>query len=312
MKKSKGITIFEPKPFQNVGPEFKVVGIVSKSWLEGPWEGHTDDRLFIDYIDIDGQAFMCTTLFVQKNFFLKFFKKYFFGQLEKFNSSNVSFIERSQGRITLKIAGHKDKEHAIYIPLAIKEFEPENGVDPSIAERHPRIGEIVTQYEQDLQTYYAEKVKIDEARKEKNGGKEPGYLHGPDGIGIAHDIFQILDESDECFEEYEYSEDDDREKALDEKFAAAIKWRGPLVRGLISQFGEFELRTYSDDHDQHFHVIHKGKRINARFSFPGIQLISYKNSRNTITSKQESRIRAYCQRPEIHQRLENWFQRRGV
>ena len=102
-----------------------------------------------------------------------------------------------------------------------------------------------------------------------------------------------------------------RERELKEKYKEALEWKGPLLTGIVSKFGGFELRVYSDDHDSHFHVIHRGKGIDARFSFPDIQLMSYKNSKTTIGSKLEKKIHDLCLQPEVFKKFEQEFAKRN-
>ena len=67
---------------------------------------------------------------------------------------------------------------------------------------------------------------------------------------------------------------------------------------------------YSNDHDRHFHVIHKEKGINARFSFPEIELINYKNTRTSINSKEKKAITNFFKDQTNFNKLEKEFQRR--
>ena len=294
--------VTSPKPFQEIGAEFNLIGSISKSLLITSF-GAVDMRLFTEYIDIDGKTFMGGTIFVRElpKFIQLFSDKCVFGQVEKFTWANVGFIEKSQGRITLKIDGH-ERVKPIYIPLIVKEFEPKEGVSPEIEAKHKRVGVMIQQYEQDLRDSYKKLEEIHASRKLKNGNIEEQYLYGQN-INIASDILKILEESEEKFTEYTYSDEDRQELELEEKYKDALNWRGPLVRGLVSQFGGFELRVYSDDHGKHFHVIHKGKGIDARFSFPDMQLINYKNTKVTIGSKAEKKIREYCLQPEIFEKF---------
>lgn len=306
----KSVIVTSPKPFQEIGAEFNLIGSVPESLLLTSF-GVVDMRLFTEYIDIDGKTFMGGTIFVRKlpRLFSFLSKRCIFGQVEKFSWVNVGFIERSQGRITLKISGH-EKVEPIYIPLVVKEFDPENGASAAVVEKHRRVGETIEKYKRDLKDYYAALTEINASRKAKDGGKDPQYLYGKN-VGIASQILKILNDSEEKFEEYEYSEEDKRERDLEEKYKDALQWRGPLFKGIVSQFGGFELRVYSDDHDKHFHVIHRGRGINARFSFPEMRLINYKNSKSTIGSKEERQIRELCLKPEIFQKFEKEFQKRA-
>jgi hypothetical protein len=304
------IRITSPKPFQNVGATFVISGKVPLSWLKTSY-GFSRD-ISLELIDIKAKTILGSNVSVGRITFLSKILGYVsFIEAFQFNQFNVGFIKESQGRMTIKLSGQNEKEQSIFIPIIVKELEPEEGVDQKIMERHGKIGETIRQYEQDLKNYYRELTEIEASRKVKNDDKELHYLHGQN-VGIASEILKNLNDTEGKFDQYAYSEEDLRERELEERYKDAIEWRGPLLRGIVSQFGGFELRVYSDDHDKHFHVIHKEKGINARFSFPEIQLINYKNSNNTISSKQERKIREYCLQPEISAKFDQEFKKRLV
>lgn len=124
------------------------------------------------------------------------------------------------------------------------------------------------------------------------------------------EVFEILEKSSETFEPFDESYEDKQEKALKEKYKEAIKRRGPFFRGLVGTMDGFDFRVYSGDHEpKHFHVIHKGRGIDARFSFPDIELISYKGLSSTIGSKESKKIRELFKIPENFKRLSSEFQR---
>ena len=302
------IRITSPKPFQNVGATFVISGKVPLSWLKTSY-GFSRD-ISLELIDIKAQTILGSNVSVGRITLLSKILGYVsFKEVFQFNQLNVGFIKDSQGRMTIKLSGQNEKEQSIFIPIIVKELEPEEGVDQKILERHGKIGETIKQYENDLKDYYKGLAEIAASRKTKNDNKELHYLHGQN-VGIAAEILKILDDTEGEFDQYTYSEEDQRERELGEKYKDAIEWRGPLLRGIISQFGGFELRVYSDDHDKHFHIIHKEKGVNARFSFPEIQLINYKSSGNTISSKQEKKIREYCLQPEIFAKFDQEFKKR--
>jgi len=310
---SKNIHIIEPRPYAKIGATFKVRGIVPLSWLKTEWGWYRGD-LSIEFIDSDGQTFIGTGIPLPEIGWLsRLMGSVFFEKTFQFDWINVGFLERSQGRINIKITGENREDHCIFIPLIVDEFEPEEGVNPEIVFRHSRMEEIITQYEEDLRNYNAASQEIEKRRNVKDGLSKEGpwdsYLFGP-AASTAHGIWQILEESNDEFSEYLYSEEDTMERELEERYKDALRWRGPLLRGIVSKIGPFELRVFSDDHGRHFHVIHRDKRINARFSFPEIRLMNYKGSQNTISSKQEKRIREYCLTPEIFRKFEEEFAKR--
>lgn len=302
------IVVEHPTPYQYIGAKFDISGWVSLSLFETVWGG-LDWRMFVDYVGLDAKNFMGTAPEPYLDDTNMNGENVHFSLPCELHYLNTTFIKNSHGRITLKIGGPNEKIEPVYLPLIVKEFGTAETANPEILERHSKVGDIITQYEQDLKNYYKEFNEIEVIRKAKNDNKDPQYLHGQN-VDIASGIQGILNNSDESFDEYAYSNEDKREQEIEEKYKDALEWRGPLAYGIVSKFVGFELRVYSDDHDNHFHVIHKGKGINARFSFPELQLINYKMSFNTISSKQEKDIREFCLRPEIFAKFEQEFGKR--
>jgi hypothetical protein len=304
------ISVFEPKPFSEVGAEFQISGWVPLSWLKSEHALGFWNDVLLDLIDIKGQTISGSSIYIPRvGLLARILRGLAFSSKFQFSQFNVEFIKASQGRMTIKLAGRGGKEQRLYIPIVVKELEPEGGPDPEVVLKHKNIGKMIEQYESDLEIYNAELQKIDLSRKAKNDGKTPQYIIGPNA-SIAFDILKILEETDDQFDEYTYSEEDRREKELETRYKDALEWRGPLFRGLVSQINGFELRVNSGDHNPpHFHVIYSGKGIDARFSFPDIRLMSYKKGRTTISSKQERLIREHCLRPEVFRRFEMEFQK---
>jgi len=303
------ISLIQPKLYQEVGAKFIIAGWVPKDWLR--FGKRIDYRISLEFYGIDAQVFMGSSI----NFYphlpgwlLKLKKRIYFQDIAGFTWTNIPFLEKSQGCINIRLDGC-DKEQTLFIPLIVKQFVPKNGISQEIKDKHGRIGEIVKQYEKDLENYNKGIAEIMASRKAKDNNEDPRYLCGPNAF-FSSEILKIIESSDDNFREYAYSEEDKRERGLNEKYKDALEWRGPLLRGIVSQFNGFELRVHSDDHGKHFHIIHKGKGINARFSFPEMHLVSYVNSRNTIGSKLEKSIREFCLQPEIFKKFEEEFQKR--
>lgn len=289
------IEIIRPKPYERVGAEFVLSGRIPKSFLKTSW-GSMDYRILGGFLDINGFEFASTvTAYVQHNLFSIFKKKLYFSTTAQFSQFNVPFIEKSHGRIALKLSGHEES-HVYFLPLIVNGFEPEGGVSPEIEKEHKNIGKKVLQYETDLKNYNKELAEI---RK--------GIVYDKK---ILERIFEILDNPENNFSAFSESEEDKQEKALEEKYKDAIEWRGPLLRGIVGRMEGFEFRVYSGDHDpRHFHVIHKGRGIDARFSFPQIELISYKGRSNAIGNKESNRIREFFRATENFQKLDGEFQK---
>ena len=257
---------------------------------------------------------MGTSVDVQVDWLSKFRKKLKFHTTVQFNQFNAGFISKSQGRIVIKLSGQKEDSQSIYIPLIVKELEPETGVDNEILNKHGKIGNIVIQYKEDLKHYYKELAEIAKSREAKDNiyeDKKSNTFSYIQDWNITGGILDIFEHAGDSFSEYLYSDEDKRESVLEEKYKDAIQWRGPLLKGLVGSINGFEFRVYSNDHDKHFHVIHKGRGVNARFSFPEVKLLNYKNSINTIGNKEVDKIVAFFQNTENFRKLEAEFQKRG-
>lgn len=306
--------MIRPKPYEEISGSFVVEGWVPKTWLNMGF-GIIDNRVFLDFIDIDGLTFTTANAEVisDKSWLSRFRKKSRFHAVVQFNQFNVHFIARSQGRITIKLSGHK-KDRQLFIPIIVKNSNPNFKPNPEIVSKHGKIGKMILQYEKDLKKYDKIIEKIKERRLRKGGltkDEESIYRYGRN-LELAQELLGILEQSENGLnEEYPFIEEDLEEKKLKEKYKDAIKWRGPFFHGLIAKMDGYEIRTYSNDHGNHFHIIHNEKRINARFSFPNIELINYKNIRNSIDRKTIDKIVTFLQKPENFKKLEEEFQKRN-
>ncbi|MFA6304188.1 MAG: hypothetical protein WCV73_03670 [Patescibacteria group bacterium] len=311
----KKIKITRPKPFEWVGAKFNIMGKVPKAWLETSFGIQTS--LYFDLIDIKGRTVMGTSINFEKikknGWFSIFDDRIYFSSTFQFSGLSVGWIKESQGRMTIKLSGQNAQEQCIYIPVIVKQFEPKEGVDSEIKNKHGKIGVMIKQYEEDLKIYYQELEKIEKRRLKKNEISEEDwrkgfqYIHNWDVIG---GVLEILDQAESFNKEYPFIQEDLEERQLTEKYKEALEWQGPLLHGLISKMDGFEFRIYSNDHGQHFHVIHNSKGINARFSFPEIKLIDYKSTKTSINRREQDRIIDFFRNPEIFKKLEMEFQRR--
>lgn len=308
----KRIIVKQPKPYEEVGAQFVISGLVPKSWLDTGYG--IDDRVFLDLIDINGQTFMGTSVpvSIKENCLLKFTKILPFYSIFQFSQFNVSFITKSQGRITLKLHGHK-KDQQLFIPIIARNSNPNFKVDPEIRKKHKKIGKMIMRYEKDLLEYNKAWASIQERRKRKSGITEDdekfySYFNDWEVVG---GLVQILGQPEDVNESYPLLEEDLAEKEIEKKYKDAIQWRGPLVGGVVGVMAGFEFRVYSNDHGKHFHVIHKGRGINARFSFPVIGLIDYKNTKTSIRTKEKEMIVDFFKDPKNFHKLKEWFDKRG-
>jgi len=306
--------IILPKPYQEVGSVFIISGTVPKKYMETSYG--IDNRIFMELIDIDGHTFMGGSIDVNKieidNCLPEYKDSFHFLQFFPLHHFSSSFIAKSQGRITLMLSGQKEDEQSVFIPIIVKELLPKECPDPKILNRHGKIGEIVKQYKKDIKDYYKELENVNERRKQKSGlGKEDEsiYQYGQDWE-ITEGVLNIFEQAEGFNENYPFAKEDKEEEQLKEKYKDALEWQGPLCTGIIGRINGFEFQVYSNDHDKHFHVIHRGKGINARFSFPEIELINYKNTRNSINSREKNKVIAFFKNPENFKKLEKEFQRR--
>lgn len=303
MNNNELIKLIEPKPYQEVATRFIVSGWLPKSWLITD-SGYLDNRIFFDLIDVKGTAFSCSTISVHVTlgWLSKFRKKFYFSELIQFNSCNESFIKSSQGRIAIKLGGHKDVQ-SVYIPLIVKELEPEAGADPEILDKQGKIEETIAKYKLDLKNYNKElELLMTKERQEFE-------------VNFCEDITEEVDIEDEGLldgvAQRLFSAESNEKRALDDKYKEALDWRGPLLRGIIARMNGFVFKVHSHDHGSHFHVIHRERGVDVRFSFPEIKLENYKNKKNLIGSKETESIRNFLLEVNNFNKLRKEFEKRG-
>lgn len=106
-----------------------------------------------------------------------------------------------------------------------------------------------------------------------------------------------------------FSEDEEKNR-LDKKYKKALEWRGMLFGAGFGDLNGFKFVVHSHDHDRHLHIIHRGRGIDARFSFPDLKLLNYKKEENRIGRKEEKEITEYLKEEEIFKKVERFFDRR--
>lgn len=82
-------------------------------------------------------------------------------------------------------------------------------------------------------------------------------------------------------------------------------------KGLVGSMDGFDFKVYSNDHGLHFHVIHKSKNIDARFSYPSIDLESYK-TKNVISRKEINNIKVFFSDQKYFDKLTREFEKRSI
>lgn len=308
----RGIKITSPKRYEQVGSSFSITGWVSTSWLRNGFG--VNERLSLDLIDIDGQTFMGMSVGVvsTESWIVKFLKKKRISGEVTFGPMNGDFIVKSEGRITLRISGHK-KNQDIFLPIIVRNKNPNFIPNSEIVKKHKKVGKMIIQYEKDLEVYYKRLEMIRKNRQEKNyiSEEDASKYHYVNDFELIGSFLDLLGSTtQEVNKDYPFIDEDLEERMLEEKFKDALEWRGPLFGGVVGYMNGFEFRVHSHDHDRHLHIIHKGRGINARFSFPEIKLINYKKARTSIRSKEEKQIIDFLKKPEIFKKLDNEFAKR--
>lgn len=290
-KKDK-IELIQPKPYGEVGLSFTISGKVPKSWLRNNRHG-LDISLMYD----NGREFLNESPQIIWNIFSNFKKKIEFSC--PINLCSYGNAKRAYYGLIVEITG--DNKQSFLFPLLIKVSdtitEQKNEKEKLKKVLLNSINKIIRN-RGDWEKYRSELSKI---YKSKIGEKE-----------ILEGIFEILDKSEVSFEPFSKSDEDEQEEKLKEKYKEAINQHGPLLGGAVGRMAGFDFCVYSDDHDQHFHVVHRGRGIDARFSFPEIQLINYKNIRAKLGSKEQKKIQDFLKNPLIFQKLENEFSKRKI
>ncbi len=299
MKPKTNICVNTPQPYAAVGAKFIVEGWIHKSLLKSEFGGN-DRRVFFDVLDIDCSAWRSGSDAQVKEKLLSFLhgKVYFMGTFE-FLNTDIEHLKKSQGRMTLQVSTGMNK-NSTYIPIVISEFEPTGGVSADILARHPRIGEMTEKYTKDIENYKKETGRIWEKRLAAEKETKANGVPGVDDRALAEDIFNILDGSP-----------DEEMEALNKKYEAALKITGPFLRGAVGRMAGYLFIVYSDDHGKHFHVLHRGRGIDARFSYPEIQLLDYKRSKGKIRSNEIKAIQEYFKTHQNLERLKSQFAKRG-
>ena len=289
MRDENKLELAKPKPYEVVGIKFDVFGKVPKSWLSYGKYGFG-----MDWMDINGNDLPMSgpSADVIQGFLFRFKKKLrFYGHVD------LSYFQTSEHPRGLVIEISGDNKHWFLLPLII------GGTNQIYDSEH-----------EELRKKLSVTVKKVLKRKEdwKNYNKELSQIRKGIvfDIEILEGVFEILKNSEERFEEFSESEEDKQEKDLEEKYKDVIAWRGPLLRGIVGRMDGYEFRVYSGDHNpKHFHVIHKGRGIDARFSYPQIQLIDYKGSSSIIGSKESAKIREFFEVAKNLQKLNSEFQK---
>lgn len=299
------LKIQQPKPFERVPAKFILSGDVPESWLDNGFK--VCSSVLLTVYNNKGFPFVNSSVPIHFSWFSKFRKRYRFSTVIEFDQINFNFIKPTQGRILIELRGQKI-EQRFFLPIIIEGFDLDQTSKSEIDERHKLLSSIIIQYEKDIENYNKEIGEIRTKRQIKDDLFNNIELEGHSivNVEISDKLFNSLERIKNNF----YFEEDDAENKLNQKYKEALEWRGPFLGGQAGRQNGFEFQVYSNDHGRHFHVIHKGKGINARFSFPEIELLNYKNDRNKLTSRESRWVKDFFDIPDNFAALKAEFDKR--
>src|SRR3989344_6650656 len=121
------LIVISPKPFDEVGAEFTISGVVPLSWLN--YGSGFSNSISLELLDTTGKTGMGTSIPVPRvNWLARILRRMPYGVKFSFdNYFNYHFIKTSQGRVVIRLSGQNEKEQSVFIPLIVKELEPVGG-----------------------------------------------------------------------------------------------------------------------------------------------------------------------------------------
>jgi hypothetical protein len=306
------IDLAEPSPYQNVDISFNISGWVPWSWVRWlpAWNSY---MVNVEIFDVNGSILQYELVHILNDVEdKKSYNKLYFSEVIHLHQNSFR-LNPSQGRINVRLFGKNKEKQSVFIPLVAGRYSPEGGADKTIIKKHRRLEKTVRKFEKDLGRYYRGLAKINLRRRNRgtlsNGNDSFNKIDNEHKI--AFDLFSILEEEKCINKKYPPIYDDLAEKRLEEKYSEAIHWNPNYGNkgGRVGSMDGFLFMVLSDDHGKHFHVLHKGNGIDARFSYPEIQLINYK-TKNFINRKTEKRIISYFKNQEHFDKLKKEFEKR--
>jgi len=306
MNKKDSFEIITPQCFDKVKSEFIVSAWIPKSWFN--FQVGKINSLSFNVIDINGLTLMGSSVafYTKINFFSKFRKKLFCSTKIGFNENISSYIVSAQGRVMLRFSGVDDKLQEFFLPVIIKEFEPHGVIDPEVIAKHLNLEKKIIQNRIDMTNFNNEVQNIWKKYPDMNLDSNQNITDE----SILEDVFEIFDNPESTVIEYPEIKRNYELSVLKSKYHDALAAQGPFAGGVVGRMDGYRFVVYSDDHGNHFHVQHKGNGIDARFSFPEIQLINYKSTGNYIKSRDLKRIQDYFGNPERKLQLGREFSKR--
>ena len=238
MEEKDKIVLETPKPYSELENTFNVSGWVPKSWLNP----ETDRRIFIELLGIDGKTIMGGTIDIGTDKAPDSKERLWFSHEVNLTFYNEPFIEKSKARIVLDINGKGEDEH-IYIPVIIKGFDHSDNVE--IVEKHGKVGEMISQYKEDLKKYNEKLRKIREDNRHiLNTSNKEGSdieINVTDETLAKNILRDIKPAKDVNAVLYDRAKEKHEEAILNEEYKEALEWRGRKYKGI--EF--FNLATYA-------------------------------------------------------------------
>jgi hypothetical protein len=285
--------IVSPKRLERVGLRFRLKAIIPTSILKSP-DGKFDPVIYCDFLTATGKSFrgVGQTILISQE---QIIGKEAHLDVEVDLNYYLRHIEATWGYVVIKLHGRSSR-HEKFQPVIIDGFELPEEIDSVAKERHRHIEKTIWKYRNDWRVYTNELARIRNSLVED--------------ASILEGVLKILNQSEEPLEALVETDEDQEVKALREKYREAIIWVEFLGAGVGRNDG-FEFRVYSNDHDSHFHVVHKGRGIDARFSFPELQLVSYKGKEGKMRPREQKRVQKFFSEPNNFQKLKDEFDKRN-
>lgn len=265
-----------------VDVNFTLKGKIPRKWRK---KAMFKNNVSIDFLDIDGMEFCSDSgRFVNTNCFECHFS---------WNEFLWRHVDYSEGRIALRIGD----ELNLIIPIIISGFD-----EPSklTIEKHIKIEnhyKRITKRFKDFDEAYCNVFKDFDPEVIWEPPANARLIQDVDFIsGLAKAInTPSIEKLNEVYEEY--------------KDVMHLNG-GPRCKGLIGINSGMRVWVYTNDHDEHFHVRHTQKEIEARFDFPELELRDYVTNGKRFTSKELKNLKKYLERHEVFKKLKNEIERR--
>lgn len=281
--------------YSKVPKSFICSGHLPEIWIQSKNSSQQRSSVSLEFLDINGIGFFYTSMPV-----VHMDKRLFFSWQISIHEVMWSHIVASQGRITMRLLGENEENDYFFLPIIIQGFD---SVTHEIEDKHRTIEKRCKILEKRFKELNS---KLDKVYKKYN------FNHDFD-VGSQYESGVNVRNLDflSCLEFAISVPENEKRSQLYEEYKDVIDWVGSIpCKGLVDELNGFEFRVHSHDHDTHFHIIHRDKGIDARFSFPDIELLNYKKEKQRINSKQIKSIQKFFSKSENFEKLKHEIERR--